>query len=531
MLERVPGTLPLDATTLVNTQADRASVEWRRRLREWFGTAPPDVRRARPAGGRQAGPHRPGRHATGHAGPGRSAGPAWRAAARQRGLVDPRAAAVAHDDARRRPPRGARTGRRCPTRAAAPGRRPTGAHSGRAVSNTTRSARLPTSIEPSSWPRPMASAPRMVASSSARWAPGCVGSARRVLGQPGEQRRGAQRRRSGRRRSRCRSRAPAARRADQFEVPAGASDALAEAQVRPRARGHGHVVGQQTTSTSASSTCTRVGHAARAGPSAPSAARCTTGRRPVRARYAVGSLSVGERWNVRWVPRRPGQVAGRRHELVRHQVVADERHPSLHEAVAAGREPVEQLGGAGHHLGGGRGERSLRPRPNPTGRGATRTPTASRRGGHPVGVGHGAGLHHAWSRRCAPPPPAPATPTARRRRRCGRRAAAPPTRRSAAPGRRSSGIEARASRSPVRCWWASTKPGRDPPAAGVEHGGAGMRGAQVGLGTDGGDAAAAHRDRRVREARCGRASIVTTRAGAHRPERAASALARSGAGT
>ncbi len=34
MLERVPGTLPLDATTLVNTQADRASVEWRRRLRE-----------------------------------------------------------------------------------------------------------------------------------------------------------------------------------------------------------------------------------------------------------------------------------------------------------------------------------------------------------------------------------------------------------------------------------------------------------------------------------------------------------------
>jgi phenylpropionate dioxygenase-like ring-hydroxylating dioxygenase large terminal subunit len=33
MLERVPGTLPLDATTLVNTQADRASVEWRRRLR------------------------------------------------------------------------------------------------------------------------------------------------------------------------------------------------------------------------------------------------------------------------------------------------------------------------------------------------------------------------------------------------------------------------------------------------------------------------------------------------------------------
>ena len=40
MLERVPGTLPLDATTLVNTQADRASVEWRRRLREWFDVAP-----------------------------------------------------------------------------------------------------------------------------------------------------------------------------------------------------------------------------------------------------------------------------------------------------------------------------------------------------------------------------------------------------------------------------------------------------------------------------------------------------------
>jgi phenylpropionate dioxygenase-like ring-hydroxylating dioxygenase large terminal subunit len=33
MLEKVKGTLPLDATTLVNTQADRASVEWRRRLR------------------------------------------------------------------------------------------------------------------------------------------------------------------------------------------------------------------------------------------------------------------------------------------------------------------------------------------------------------------------------------------------------------------------------------------------------------------------------------------------------------------
>jgi phenylpropionate dioxygenase-like ring-hydroxylating dioxygenase large terminal subunit len=32
MLERVPGMLPLDATTLVSVQADRCSVEWRRRL-------------------------------------------------------------------------------------------------------------------------------------------------------------------------------------------------------------------------------------------------------------------------------------------------------------------------------------------------------------------------------------------------------------------------------------------------------------------------------------------------------------------
>ena len=39
MLERVPGTLTLDTTTLVNTQADRASVEWRRRLREWLDGA------------------------------------------------------------------------------------------------------------------------------------------------------------------------------------------------------------------------------------------------------------------------------------------------------------------------------------------------------------------------------------------------------------------------------------------------------------------------------------------------------------
>ena len=34
MLEQVPGPLPLDATTLVNVQADRASVEWKRRFKE-----------------------------------------------------------------------------------------------------------------------------------------------------------------------------------------------------------------------------------------------------------------------------------------------------------------------------------------------------------------------------------------------------------------------------------------------------------------------------------------------------------------
>ena len=33
MLEKVAGTLPIDATTLVNVQADRASVEWKRQLR------------------------------------------------------------------------------------------------------------------------------------------------------------------------------------------------------------------------------------------------------------------------------------------------------------------------------------------------------------------------------------------------------------------------------------------------------------------------------------------------------------------
>ena len=32
MLEIVPGLLPLDRTSLVNVQADRCSVEWRRRL-------------------------------------------------------------------------------------------------------------------------------------------------------------------------------------------------------------------------------------------------------------------------------------------------------------------------------------------------------------------------------------------------------------------------------------------------------------------------------------------------------------------
>jgi phenylpropionate dioxygenase-like ring-hydroxylating dioxygenase large terminal subunit len=32
MLERIPGPLPLSATSLVNVQSDRASVEWRRRL-------------------------------------------------------------------------------------------------------------------------------------------------------------------------------------------------------------------------------------------------------------------------------------------------------------------------------------------------------------------------------------------------------------------------------------------------------------------------------------------------------------------
>ena len=38
MLELVPGVLPLDQTSLVSVQADRCSVEWRRRLRELLGS-------------------------------------------------------------------------------------------------------------------------------------------------------------------------------------------------------------------------------------------------------------------------------------------------------------------------------------------------------------------------------------------------------------------------------------------------------------------------------------------------------------
>ena len=34
MLEKLTGTLPLDATTLVSVQADPGSVEWKRQLRE-----------------------------------------------------------------------------------------------------------------------------------------------------------------------------------------------------------------------------------------------------------------------------------------------------------------------------------------------------------------------------------------------------------------------------------------------------------------------------------------------------------------
>ena len=39
MLEQFDGVLPLDQTTLVSVQADRCSVEWRRRLHELM-TAP-----------------------------------------------------------------------------------------------------------------------------------------------------------------------------------------------------------------------------------------------------------------------------------------------------------------------------------------------------------------------------------------------------------------------------------------------------------------------------------------------------------
>jgi hypothetical protein len=37
MLERVPGTMPLGRTELANVQADRASVEWRRRFAALIG--------------------------------------------------------------------------------------------------------------------------------------------------------------------------------------------------------------------------------------------------------------------------------------------------------------------------------------------------------------------------------------------------------------------------------------------------------------------------------------------------------------
>ncbi len=43
MLELVPGVLPLDQTSVVSVQADKCSVEWRRRLIEWMNR-PPAVR-------------------------------------------------------------------------------------------------------------------------------------------------------------------------------------------------------------------------------------------------------------------------------------------------------------------------------------------------------------------------------------------------------------------------------------------------------------------------------------------------------
>ena len=39
MLEKLSGPLPLDNTTLVSVQADKASVEWKRRLRELVSPA------------------------------------------------------------------------------------------------------------------------------------------------------------------------------------------------------------------------------------------------------------------------------------------------------------------------------------------------------------------------------------------------------------------------------------------------------------------------------------------------------------
>ena len=39
MLERVPGTLPLSRTGVVNVQSDKPSVEWRRRFADMIGVA------------------------------------------------------------------------------------------------------------------------------------------------------------------------------------------------------------------------------------------------------------------------------------------------------------------------------------------------------------------------------------------------------------------------------------------------------------------------------------------------------------
>jgi phenylpropionate dioxygenase-like ring-hydroxylating dioxygenase large terminal subunit len=43
MLERIPGAMPLEQTSLVSVQADRPSVEWRRQLRAIVGTGDPAV--------------------------------------------------------------------------------------------------------------------------------------------------------------------------------------------------------------------------------------------------------------------------------------------------------------------------------------------------------------------------------------------------------------------------------------------------------------------------------------------------------